>query len=408
MNKRIIILILIIGLSFSFYLRGFPLDKEKDALYQELDLFGQALSLTEEKYVEEKPIKDLIYGAIAGLANSLDSYSQFLKPEDYKELLVETEGKFGGLGIEITIRDSLLTIVSPIEDTPAYNAGLKPGDIIVKIEGEITRGITLQEAVKKLRGAPGTEVTLTILKERDKRLEDVTITRAIIKIQDIKRALVLEDGIGYIKLAEFRETTAKDLSKALKDLQQKDMRALILDLRNNPGGLLISAVEVASQFLEENKVIVSTNQRNGQSMVYKSLSSYPKYLDLPMVVLINKGSASGSEIVAAALRDNKRSILLGVKSFGKASVQSVIPLGDGSALRLTTAKYYTPNGESIHEKGVAPDIVVSREVAEEQPGEDVFEKIEEKKEEEFDYKKDYQLLRALDLIRGLLVLHPES
>lgn len=407
MKKRFLTSFLIITITFSAYLVGFSLSKNKDTLYQELDLFGQVISIVEKKYVEEKDIKDLIYGALSGLANSLDSYSQFLKPEDYKELLVETEGKFGGLGIEITIRNGLLTIVSPIEDTPAFRAGLKAGDIIVKIDGEITKGITLYEAVKKLRGTPGTEVTLTILREKDNRLQDVKIIRDVIKIKDIRRALIIEDGVGYIKLTEFRETTAKDLDRALKKLKGEGMRALILDLRNNPGGLLVTAVEVASRFLENGKIIVSTKSRSGESLVYKSLKSPEKYLDIPMVVLINKGSASGSEIVAAALRENGRCVLLGEKSFGKASVQSVIPLADGSALRLTTAKYYTPKGKSIHEKGVEPDIVVTKEVSDEEVKEDVFEKIKKGKEE-FNYKKDYQLLRAMDLIRGLLVLSPTS
>ena len=306
--------LLLVGLfCFSCNLSFSSEEKAKDELYRELDLLGEALSIVSKKYVEEKPLKDLIYGAIKGLASSLDSYSQFLKPEDYKELLVETEGKFGGLGIEITIRDGLLTVVSPLEDTPAFKAGLRAGDIIVKINGEITKGITLNEAVKRLRGQPGTQVKLTILKEKTKQIEEVTITRDIIKIQDIKRALILEDGIAYLKLSEFRENTAKELDQALKDLEKKGMEALILDLRNNPGGLLVSAVEVASRFLPKEKVVVSTKSRNAETLVYKSLSSSSKYLDIPMVVLINRGSASGSEIVAAALRENKRAILIGEK-----------------------------------------------------------------------------------------------
>ncbi|MCK4809346.1 MAG: S41 family peptidase [Candidatus Omnitrophica bacterium] len=405
MKKKIILFFLTAGILISSccYL-GFSSNKDNNVIYKELDLLGEALSIVNKKYVEEKPFKDLIFGAIAGLTASLDSYSQFLKPEDYKELLVETKGKFGGLGIEITIKDGLLTIVSPIEDTPAFSAGLKAGDIIMKIEGEITKAITLHEAVRKLRGDPGTEITITILREEDKRLQDVTIVRAIIKIEDIRRALILEEGIGYIKLAEFRESTAKDLSKALKKLEKQGLNALILDLRNNPGGLLISAVEVSSRFLGDDKVVVSTKSRNQETIIYKSLHCPKKYLDIPMVVLINKGSASGSEIVAAALSENKRAILLGDKSFGKASVQSVIPLSDGSALRLTTAKYYTPQGRSIHQNGVEPHIFVVKEINESEEKEDVFDKLKKEKEEDFNYKKDYQLLRAVDLIRGLLVL----
>jgi len=401
MRKILIGVITTIFLFSSFSVFSEEEKETKDKLYKELDLLGEAFLIIKEKYVEEKSIKDLIYGAIAGMAHSLDSYSQFLKPEDYKELLVETEGEFGGLGIQITIKDGLLTIVSPLEDTPAYRAGLEPGDVIVKINGELTKGITLQEAVKKLRGKPGTKVTITVLKDKTKELKDITIVRDIIKIKDIKRALVLENNVGYIKLSEFRENTAKELDKALEKLKKEKIKGLILDLRNNPGGLLISAVEVASRFLPTGKLIVSTKSRHGESLNYKSLPCKVKILDIPMVVLINKGSASGSEIVAAALRENKRAVLLGEKSFGKASVQSVIPLPDGSALRITTAKYYTPSGKSIHQKGVEPDILVPSKKVEAE--EDVFERIKKEKEG-FDYRKDYQILRALDLLKGLIIL----
>ncbi len=410
MRKTLISLIVGVGFFATVcYAAGLDTaEKSKvDSVYKELDLFGESLALIQQKYVEDKEFKDLIYGALAGVARSLDSYSQFLEPDEYKDLLVETEGKFGGLGIEITLREGVLTIVSPIEETPAYKAGLKPGDVIVKIEGEVTKGITLNEAVKKMRGDPGTEITITIFREKERLLKDVPIVRDIIKIRDIRRAQILTDGIGYVKLAEFRENTARDLSSELKKIDKEDLQAIILDLRNNPGGLLVSAIEVASKFLEDGKIVVSTKSRDGETIFYKSLPSPKKYIDMPMVVLINGGSASGSEIVAAALRENKRAVLLGEKSFGKASVQSVIPLSDGSALRLTTAKYYTPEGKSIHEIGVEPDIVVTKEVAdEESPREDVFKEIENNKEEEFDYSRDYQLLRAVDLIKGLMVLSP--
>jgi len=413
MKKRFFAVVLIgVFLAFSV-LRAFSKEAKeeesaKEDIYRKLDLFGEVLAVIQNKYVEELSPKDVIYGAISGLLFSLDSYSQFLDPDEYRELLVETEGKFGGLGIEITIKEGLLTIVSPIEDTPAWRAGLKAGDIIVKIDGKLTKGITLNEAVKKLRGNPGTKVTLTVLREKDRKIEDVTVTRGIIKIKDIKRALILEDGVGYIRLTEFRENTAKDLDKALKKLNKQGMRALILDLRNNPGGLLHSAVEVASRFLEDEKLIVYTKPRSGKRIEYKSLSADVKYLNIPMVVMINRGSASGSEIVAAALRENKRAILLGEKSFGKASVQTVLPLSDGSAIRLTTAKYYTPLGHSIHEKGIKPDIIVAKEkVNNNNKEEDIFEELKKDKKE-FDYKKDYQILRALDLIRGLLVLAFDS
>jgi carboxyl-terminal processing protease len=386
------------GLLISSYQVGFSIEKEE--VYKELDLFAEGLAIVEDKFVEKKSFKDLIYGAMEGLLSSLDAYSEFLTPDEYKELLVETEGKFGGLGIEITIKDGLLTIVSPIEDTPAWRAGLKAGDIIVKIDGELTKGITLNQAVKKLRGKPGTKVTITVLREKDKRIEDITITRGIIKIKDIKRSLILEDGIGYVRIAEFRENTAQDLKKALKDLEKKGLKGLIIDVRNNPGGLLSSAIEVANLFLENGKVIVSTKSRTEEERIYKSFPTLGKYVNIPLVVLINKGSASGSEILAASLRENKRAILLGEPTFGKASVQTIVPLSDGSALRITTARYYTPSGRSIQEKGVESDIFVEEKEVEVK--EDVFERLEKK--EKFNYKKDYQIVRALDLIKGLLVI----
>jgi len=415
----LLVVFLIIGIFFSSYLVGLSVTKEekrgkKDELYKELDLFGDAMAVIERKYVEEKSAQDLIYGALKGMLHSLDSYSQFLTPEEYKELLVETEGKFGGLGMEITIKDGFLTVVSPLEDTPAWKAGIKPGDIIVKIDGELTKGITLNEAVKKLRGEPKTKVTLTVLREADRKLEDITIVRDIIKIKDIRRAVILKNSdnddskIGYIKIGEFRESTAAQLEKALAKLKKQGMEGLILDLRNNPGGLLSSAIKVASFFLEEGKVVVFTKSREGKNRYYKSIFTKNKYLKVPMVVLINKGSASGSEIVASALRDHKRAILLGENSFGKGSVQTIISLSDGSALRLTTAKFYSPLGKVIQEKGVGPDIVVAKEKITEgnKKKKDIFKELENNGKEEFDYSDDYQLLRAIDLIKGLLVLYP--
>ncbi|MDD3296259.1 MAG: S41 family peptidase [Candidatus Omnitrophica bacterium] len=402
MRKRFFGFAVILGIAAISYQAGMSFAKQKDDLYKELEIFSESLAVVEEKYVEDKKAQDLIYGAMEGLMASLDSYSQFLTPEDYANLLVETEGKFGGLGIEITMRDGLLTVVSPIEDTPAWKAGVKAGDIIVKIEGELTRGITLNEAVKKMRGKPGTDVTITVLREKPRKIEDIKITRGIIKIEDIKRAVILKDDIAYLRISEFRETTAKDLSKALTRLNKAGMKALIVDVRNNPGGLLSSAVDVSSIFLPSGKVIVSTKSRSEDEKIYSADSKNNKHTQIPIVVLINKGSASGSEILAAALRENDRAILLGEKTFGKGSVQTIIPLSDGSALRVTTSKYYTPAGKSIHEKGIDPDIEVTKEVSDEEK-EDVFKELEAKKEE-FDYKKDYQIVRALDLIKGIQVL----
>ncbi|MBU1121106.1 MAG: S41 family peptidase [Candidatus Omnitrophota bacterium] len=403
MKSKLSTVIVIFGIVFSCWHVGICLGQDRDSFYKELDIFAEGLALIEKKYVEDKPAKDLIYGAMEGLLASLDSYSQFLDPDDYKELIVETEGQFGGLGIEITMKDGLLTIVSPIEDTPAWLAGATAGDIIVKIDGELTKGITLSEAVKKLRGEPGSTVVLTVVREKTRTLEDITIIRGIIQIKDIKHAVILDANIGYLRIAEFRENTARDMDAALLNLKKEGLAGLIIDVRNNPGGLLYSAIEIASRFVPDGKIIVSTKSRSEKEIVYTSVLAKEKYLDIPLVVLINKGSASGSEILAAALRENDRAILLGETTFGKGSVQTVIPLSDGAALRLTTSKYYTPNGESIHEKGINADIVVVPQDQSKESKEDVFKALKEQKEN-FDYKKDYQIVRAADLLKGILVL----
>lgn len=388
--------------------------KKKDELYRDVALFSDVLAIIQNDYVDEVKPKDLIYGALKGMFSSLDPHSQFMDPDTYNELKIDTEGKFGGLGIEITIKDGLLTVVTPIEDTPAWKAGIKAGDRIVKINGELTRDITLTDAVKKLRGKPQTEVNIAVLREKEKKLLDFKITRDIIKIKDIKEAKILEEGIGYIRLVEFREGTPRDFELVLENLKKEGLRSLILDLRNNPGGLLDIAVRVAEKFIEKGKLIVSTKGRKeNQNMEFISYKTNP-YLDMPLVVLINNGSASGSEIVAGCLQDYKRAIILGTDTFGKGSVQTVIPLSDGSALRLTTSKYFTPLGRVIHGKGIKPDVLVEQpevETAKEQPVEkpqDIFEELEkkEKKEKEEavkDYRNDYQLTRAVDLLKAISI-----
>jgi len=298
--------------------------KKKDDLYRQVELFADSLAIVQNEYVEEVKPKDLIYGALKGMLSALDPHSQFMDPDTYSELKVDTEGKFGGLGIEVTIKDGLLTVVTPIEDTPAWKAGIKSNDRIVKINNEITRDISLSDAVKKMRGKPGEAVTLTILRESEKKILEFKIVRDIIKIKDIKEARILEEGIGYIRLVEFRENTPQDINIALEKLIKEGMAGLILDLRNNPGGLLDVAVKVAERFIEKGKIVVYTKGRQpSQNIEFISRSSHP-LLNLPMVVLINEGSASGSEIVAGALQDYRRAIILGTKSFGKGSVQTVI------------------------------------------------------------------------------------
>lgn len=396
----------IIGLLFALNVKE-QSSKDKEDTLKNVELFADALALVKSQYVEEKNSKDLMYAAVEGMMGSLDPYSQFLAPEDYKELLINTEGEFGGLGIEIALKNKLLTIISPIEDTPAWKAGIKPLDIIVKIDDELTKGITLTDAVKKLRGKPGIQVRVTILRESEKELKEYTLTREIIKIKDIKRAEILEDGVGYVKILEFRENTAKDVDAALQNLSDKGMKALIIDLRNNPGGLLSSAVEIASRFIDKDKLVVYTQSRDSEKVEYQSIACR-KYTTIPLAVMINNGSASASEIVAGCLRDYKRAVLLGEKSFGKGSVQTVVPLVDKAALRITTAHYYTPLGKNIQKEGLTPDITVKEgefTVAEKTKEEEIFEKVErrEPQEQKF-YEKDAQLIRAVDLMKGVMLL----
>ena len=335
--------------------------KTPEDLYSQVELFSYALTTIMGEYVEEKKPRDVIYGALTGMLGSLDPHSQFLTPEDYEELKTDTQGKFGGLGIEISIRDSLLTVVTPIEDTPAWKVGLKAGDRIVKIEKDLTRDMTLSQAVKKLRGKPGTKVHITILRESEYKLHEFDITREIIHTQDIKEPHIIVDNIGYLRLVEFREDSAEQMRKALLKLKDDGATALILDVRNNPGGLLNVAIRISEMFLPEGKTIVSTKGRHpSQNTISISHNTKNEFADWPVVVMINEGSASGSEILAGALKDNKRAVTLGVKSFGKGSVQSVIPMPDGSGLRLTTSKYFTPSGVCIHDIGITPDIVIER------------------------------------------------
>lgn len=428
MRKRIIVgAIVFIGVfaAVRFALPGPAADKKKASdLFRQIELFSDTLAIIQTDYVDEIKPKELIYGALKGMLSALDPHSQFMDPDTYNELKVDTEGKFGGLGIEITIKDSLLTVITPIEDTPAWKAGLKPKDRIVKINNDLTRDMSLTDAVKKLRGKVGEAVTITVLREREKKLLEFKIVRDVIKIQDIKGSRILEDGIGYVRISEFRETTSGDLDKSLDKLKKAGMSALIIDLRNNPGGLLDSAVEVAEKFLERNKVVVSTKGRIvSQNMEFTAQSAKP-ILDIPIVVLINEGSASGSEIVAAALQDYRRAIIIGMKSFGKGSVQTIVPLGDGSALRLTTSRYFTPSNKLIHGVGVMPDITVENgsmaETAEKKPddagadSEDIFEQLEGKEKKnpaagtERDFKNDIQLVRAVDVLKAIKILKGDT
>lgn len=384
-------------------------EKEED-IYKQLELFSDTLSIVRSEYVDDVKTKTLIYGALKGMVQSLDKFSEFMDPESYAEMKVETEGEFGGIGIEIAIKDDLLTVIAPIDDTPAFKAGVKAGDRIVKIDKDITRGITLVEAVKKLRGKPGTPVTITVLRESESKVLDFSITRDTIKVKSIKNPRILEDKIGYIKLSIFQERSARDLEDALVELEKQGMDSLILDLRNDPGGLLNVAAEVSGKFLPAGEMIVYTKGRNDkQEMEFRAKNKKPR-TDYPMVVLVDQGSASGSEIVAGALQDHRRAVLVGMKTFGKGSVQTVIPLSDGSAIRLTTSKYYTPNGRSIHGQGIIPDIVVEfkpvkKEAAPKEDPAEVFEKLEEKPGKPSEKKEVYdnQLQTAVDAIKTMRI-----
>lgn len=381
------IILLIAGIAFSGGVCRKAALPEKN-YEKELELFSDALLIVKSDYVEPQSIdpKKLIHGAISGMVSSLDPYSQFLEPDEFKDIKIETKGEFGGIGVEIAVKDGSLTVVAPIDDTPAFKAGILAADKIIKIDAKPTKEMNVHDAVKMLRGRPGTSVKMSVSRKEDKDLLNFTITRAVIKIESIKESKIIDKDykIGYIKLVEFQERTPADIETALQKLKSEGMKALILDLRNNPGGLLEVSTRVAGKFIPKGKIIAFTkgNEPN-QNVVFKSEGT-DEYLDFPIMVLVNKGSASASEIVAGAIQDHKRGLIIGTNTFGKGSVQAVIPLADGSALRLTTARYYTPNNKSINKEGITPDILIEREEAKD--------------------SYDIQLYRAVDLLKVIKVL----
>ena len=353
-------------------------EDDDNTTYHQLKLFSQVLDLVERDYVEPVKPKKLIYGAIQGMLSSLDPHSAFMKPEDFKELQVETKGKFTGIGIEITIKDGVLTVVSPIEGTPAFKAGIQANDKILKINGKSTKNMSLIQAVKLLRGPKGTTVTISIYRSGWNKLKDVKLVRDVIPIKSV-RSKLLESGYGYVRITNFQSKTVKELKKALKGLENKGkLKGLIIDLRNNPGGLLDQAVAVSDEFLESGLIVYTDGRLEDSKMRFyaKPNRVHHKY---PIVILVNGGSASASEIVAGALQDNKRAVIVGTQTFGKGSVQTIIPLEGGAAIRLTTARYYTPSGRSIQAKGITPDIVVPFvPPSKENQEKDVFHFIKEK------------------------------
>jgi carboxyl-terminal processing protease len=420
MNRiRIVFFVIAVMLIASLTMGASEAPKEtkpqsKEDLYNQVELFSDSISVIRSEYVNDVDPKKVIYGALRGMLSSLDDFSQFLDQDEYKELTSEAKGEFGGIGIEIALKDGIITVITPMAGTPAESAGIKPGDKIVRINGNTTKDVRLNDAVKSMRGEPGTQITLTVWREKEEKVLDITMKRANIKINSIKDAHLIEGKIGYIRLVEFQEKCARELETALKKLEGEGMDSLILDLRNNPGGLLESAIDVSEKFIPKDEIIVSTKSRSpAQNAIYRStgILTHPSW---PVIVLVNEGSASAAEIVAGAIQDNKRGVIMGAKTFGKASVQTVIPLKDGSALRLTTAYYFTPSGKSISNQGIIPDVAVDLEElkSREKSPSDIFDNIDNGKKAKKEIKtskpkdaaaRDNQLERAVDLMKAIKV-----
>jgi carboxyl-terminal processing protease len=424
---------------------------------EELRAFSEVFGRIKSDYVEPVTDKKLITEAINGMLNGLDPHSAYLDPESFKELQVGTQGEFGGLGIEVGMEDGLVKVISPIEDTPAYNAGIKSGDLIIKLDETMVKGLTLNDAVKRMRGKPGSKIILTIIRKEEAKPLTITLVRSIIKVQSVKPKL-LEPGYGFVRITQFQEHTGENLAAGLENLikqNQGALKGLILDLRNDPGGLLSGAVGVSAAFLAKNALVVYTEGRtedakmrltaspenylrnnNGKNDYLKNLPDSIK--SVPLVVLVNGGSASASEIVAGALQDHKRAVIMGTQTFGKGSVQTVLPLGNNTAIKLTTARYFTPGGRSIQAKGIVPDILVedpststqdsafrlreadlNKHLSNGNPANEKPENAsktttpttptnkgdtEKPAPTEFGTKNDYQLTQALNLLKGMQIL----
>ncbi len=393
--------------------------ENRQETYKQLNLFGDVFQRVQEQYVEEVTDKKLIESAISGMLQSLDPHSSYLSPESYKDMQVKTKGKFGGLGIEITMEDGVVKVVSPIDDTPAANAGMKSGDLIIGINGESIRGLSINDAVSQLRGPVGSKVVITVVRDKKDPFE-IEIIRDVIKIRSVRHNII--KNIGYVRLTTFSDTTTSGLEKSVDEIKKElgeKFQGLILDLRNNPGGLLNQSISVTDSFLNQGEIVSTQGRKdNDTSRIFAKKGDIIN--GKPMIVLINSGSASASEIVAGALKDHSRAIIVGTRSFGKGSVQSIIPLAGNGAMRLTTARYYTPSGISIQAKGIEPDIIVEAGITE------LTKKTQENRREEnlrgaLDKKEtdkkdsankpeltsaeklmqDNQISRAVDLIRGI-------
>lgn len=423
MKRRIIygLLTVLLGANLligaRIYVRSAQAAGEKDSAYPNLELFSFVMEKVRKDYVDGKKLtyQDLVYGALKGMISTLDPHSEFMEPVKYDELQKDTQGAFGGLGIMIEMKDNFVTVLAPMEDGPGFKAGILAGDRIVKIDGKSAEKLGLQDAVMHLRGEPGTEVTITLLRPSSGKVWDLKLKREVIKVdmaKDInnKKEFPLgEDKIGYVRLMQFGEKTSEELEKALRKLKSQGMQALILDLRWNPGGLLDQAVEVCQKFLPRGQLIVSTEgQNSAQNTKHFARGGGDELKGMPMVILVNVNSASASEIVAGCLQDLHRAEIMGEKTFGKGSVQTIIPLSDGSALRLTTAKYYTPSHKVIHGEGITPDCPVPMTDEEEGavylkqrwPSADT---LDEKERELVTNTHDPQFERAVDLLRGILI-----
>ncbi|KZB64895.1 peptidase S41 [Thalassospira lucentensis] len=395
--------------------------------YRLLNLFGDVFEQVKSKYVEEVDDKQLIEAAINGMLTSLDPHSSYLNMDNFEEMQVDTRGEFGGLGIEVTMEEGFVKVISPIYDTPAEKAGLQPGDYITHIDGTPIRGLGLNEAVEMMRGKVNTDIRLTIMRKGEAAPFDVTLTRAVIKIQSVRSEA--KDDVGYIRITKFNEQTYSGLQRAITDMRDQigpEMKGLVIDLRNNPGGLLDQAISVSDAFLDKGE-IVSTRPRDTENTERYNARPGDLADGLPMIVLVNDGSASASEIVAGALQDHRRAVIMGTRSFGKGSVQTILPMPGNVALRLTTARYYTPSGKSIQEVGIVPDIIVpqarveSIEAAQRRSEADLNgalrnedETISNAESDANDRRsaaeeialEDYQLSRALDMIRGIALFAP--
>lgn len=405
-----VIFVFLAAFLFKNVLANDEIDQKKE-VYKYLNLFGEAFEKIKNNYVEDVTVKDLIESAIEGMLTSLDPHSTYLNTEELDELRVQTKGEFGGLGIEVTLENGVVKVISPIDDTPASKAGIMAGDMITHLDGEPVLGMTLSEAVSLMRGKVGSKIKLKVVRNENENL-DIEIVRAIIELKSVKSKI--ENEIGYIRVSSFNQRVDDEIKKAIKKFKSDNDQLIgyILDLRNNPGGLLDQAISVTDIFLEKGEIVSTRGRNDGDTNRYSAVKS--DLTDgLPLVVLINQGSASASEIVAGALQDHKRAIIMGTKSFGKGSVQTILPSGENVAIKLTTAKYYTPSGKSIQQTGINPDILVEQSelkpiFTNSRQESDLKNSIENEQTNtnESEKKKssevsDYQLMRAFDLIAAL-------